>query len=392
MHQATDKRVHYKEAISLVKAGFEVHHVCPGDGAAYVLDGVQVQTFRHRPTLGGRMAAMRQLYRLAAATGADAYHCNEMDSWVIGVVLKIARRKPLIFDVHEIYSSNLAETRFPPALRPAVMAAVRAAYRAFLPFTDRLVLAKGSVTIDFPKTRVPQLVVANYVEVTPEDKTAAIAAHDHSALPFTLIHIGLIGRARGWPQLLDALKRSDSRIQLKVVGTFNDGSLPQFEAAVRSSGLEDRVTVTAWIPYEQVHRETLSAAAGVIIFQPVRLNHTHALPHKLFDYMRAAIPVIVPGFAVEVAQIVRDADCGLIVDPTDAAAVADAMNRLLRDPDLRQRLGKNGREAVLRRYNWDIEAAKLVRLYQSLADQGRKPAADADPDRQPGVSEKRRAG
>src|SRR3546814_4150856 len=83
----------------------------------------------------------------------------------------------------------------------------------------------------------------------------------------------------------------------------------------------------------QVHRETLSAAAGIIIFQPVRLNHTHALPHKLFDYMRAAIPVIVPGFAVEVAQIVLDADCGLIVDPTDAAAVADAMNRLLRDRD-----------------------------------------------------------
>lgn len=41
------------------------------------------------------------------------------------------------------------------------------------------------------------------------------------------------------------------------------------------------------------------------------------MPHKLFDYMREAKPVIAPDFAIEVARIVDDAGCGVLVEVTE---------------------------------------------------------------------------
>ena len=92
----------------------------------------------------------------------------------------------------------------------------------------------------------------------------------------------------------------------------------------------------------------------------------HALPHKLFDYMLAELPVIVPDFSVEVAKIVRDADCGIVVDTTSPLAVAAVLDRLANDPDERRRLGRNGRSAVLERYNWEGQAKLLVEMYDTL--------------------------
>src|SRR5690606_3346557 len=87
------------------------------------------------------------------------------------------------------------------------------------------------------------------------------------------------------------------------------------------------------------------------------------------DYMLSELPVIVPDFAVEVAQIVSEADCGLVVDTTDPAAIASALDRLARDPEERERLGRNGRAAVLKRYNWAPEGDRLVEMYDELAEE-----------------------
>ena len=59
------------------------------------------------------------------------------------------------------------------------------------------------------------------------------------------------------------------------------------------------------------------------------------------------------------AQLVGDADCGVTVDPMDPQAVAKAVEALCRDPDEARRLGENGRRAILERYNWENEFAKL---------------------------------
>lgn len=367
MHPANDKRVHYKEAVTLARHGFDVVHVTPNAEASGMMDGVRIVRYAGRRGTKGRIAQLGTLYRLGAGVDADVYHCNEVDSWAVGVALKLLRGKRVIFDVHEINSSNFAERGFPKPVRPFVEAAVRGFYRLLLPFTDRLVLAKRSATNDFPPTRVPKLLVQNYAELAAgmsEPETNEAPAADR---PFTAIHLGAINRDRGWPQLLDALALTrDTTIRLRVIGKFGDNSEDAFLARAAELGLAERVRFERWIPYEQVFAELRRCDVGLITFQPVLQNFIHALPHKMFDYMLADLPVIGPDCAVEVREIMRESDCGILVDSTSPASIAAALDRLAADPALCRRYGRNGRQAVLDRYNWEAEGRKLVALYHEL--------------------------
>jgi len=91
-----------------------------------------------------------------------------------------------------------------------------------------------------------------------------------------------------------------------------------------------------------------------------------AMPHKLFDYMREMKPVIAPDFALEVAHIVKEADCGILVDVTSPQAIAEAILRLLRNPVEAKRLGENGRRLVETKYNWQADEKRLLDAFAAL--------------------------
>ena len=120
------------------------------------------------------------------------------------------------------------------------------------------------------------------------------------------------------------------------------------------------------MPLKEMRRQLGEADTGLILFQPGIQNHIFAMPHKMFDYMRERLPVILPEFAVEVAPIVREEECGILLDPSEPQAIAAALDRLAADPELRKRLGENGRRAVFRRYNWEREFEKLLAVYRRL--------------------------
>jgi hypothetical protein len=82
--------------------------------------------------------------------------------------------------------------------------------------------------------------------------------------------------------------------------------------------------------------------------------------------MLAGLPVIVPDFAEEVAAVVHETGCGVLVDTAEPDTVAEAV-RTLSDPALRARMGAAGRAAALGRFGWAGEAERLVRLYRELA-------------------------
>ncbi len=367
MHPADDKRVHYKEAVSLVKSGFSVAHICPDPKGDRMLDGVRIVTFAGKRSILGRLACLKTLYDLAVSENADVYHCNEVDSWMVGVALKVRHKKYLVFDSHEIPSHDFAETRVPRRLRPLAIFVLRLLFRLMLLATDKIVLAKTSADLDFRATKVPKVLVQNFSD--PDVGIAASVPAPANNDAVTVIHLGAINRARGWPQMLDALTRTKNKnINLRVVGQFGDNTSDAFLARVKELGLENRVTFEPWIPYDQVPALLRQCQVGIVLFQPVMLSFTHALPHKLFDYMLAELPVIVPGFAVEVADIVRSSDAGILVDPANIEAVAHTLDQLAEDRNLRQRLGQNGRKAVLETYNWQNEKKKLIAMYDTIRE------------------------
>jgi glycosyltransferase involved in cell wall biosynthesis len=88
-------------------------------------------------------------------------------------------------------------------------------------------------------------------------------------------------------------------------------------------------------------------------------------PTKLFEYMAAGIPVVASDFPLW-RSIVENSDCGLLVDPLDASAIAAAITSLITNPDEAKRMGMRGRKAVERHFNWVTEEQLLLSFYASL--------------------------
>jgi glycosyltransferase involved in cell wall biosynthesis len=160
------------------------------------------------------------------------------------------------------------------------------------------------------------------------------------------------------------MERQD--VCLHIVGQFNDDSEREFLECTKALRLTERIKYDPWMPFHEAFQCLLNADIGLILFQPGIQNHVFALPHKMFDYMLAKLPVIAPDFAEEVRDIVNESRAGLLVDPTRPDDIAAAVDIILADKELRESLGARGRKAVLETYNWENEAVKLVDAYERL--------------------------
>lgn len=365
LHTPTDKRVFDKEAVSLAAGGFEVIHVATGPESDLVNKGVRILTQPALRGIFGRILNGPRLFFRARRVRAECYHCNEVDSWIIGVLLKLTSGCKLVFDAHEAYPEGFAEARFPEMFRPAVARALRLLFRILLLFTDRVVLAKESIANDYPDP-AKRVLVRNYVSAEYADKNRVVALDRRREERIRIIHLGLISRGRGWQEIVASVSASSEPLDVIFVGQFNDGSESAFQEQVSRLGLGDRMKVIPWLPFEDAFRLVCSSQIGIIAFQPGWHNHVHALPHKMFDYMVAGVPVVAPEFAVEVSRILRDADCGLLVDSSSPESIREALEFLAKNPEERARLGENGRNAIRTSFNWEHEARNLEQMYKDF--------------------------
>lgn len=360
-HPPDDVRIVRKEGATLAAAGWRVMHLCPGrPDTPEVIEGVLIGTYARRPGWWGRVRNIPRLAGLARLMGARVIHAHEPDAWVAALMARGLRRGVgptavpcIVLDVHEHYPSRL-DGRLPAPLRGLMRFALRALCRAVARRADAIIVAKDGLAQDYGRKC---LAVRNYA------RALAVPHRVHAPGPVMLLHLGAISCARGWPQLLAALALGDAG--LTIAGRFTDGSEPDFHAEAARRGLTDRIRILGWLPPDEMAAVAAGCDINLVLFQPGEENHRLALPHKLADGMLAGLAVIAPAFATEVASMVQDAGCGLLVDVTDPAAIAAAVATLA-DPVRRARLGAAGREAALGRFGWAGQAAALVGLYRTL--------------------------
>jgi glycosyltransferase involved in cell wall biosynthesis len=371
-HIYNDTRILHKEAFSLAEAGFEVVHLAPDHTAmTYQIDGVNVETYPRCSGILGRLVRFVRLFKKGVQMDADCYHCNEIESWFVGLLIKLFHRdKRVIFDVHEHYPSRFDEPHVPKGLGLIGKPAIQLCFQILPMWTDYLIFAKRSVEPDFRLIPGRHDFIFNYgplrlLSHTIEDVDPSIRQEMNA--PKTAIHIGGFSRARGWPQLLQALKEMEHQ-ELEVVcfGAVYEGTETLMAEAERL-GVADRIHIRKPVPYEQIVDYLLCADVGLMLYQPHILNHVYAFPMKMYDYMLAGLPVIGPDFAVEVEPVIRQEECGLVVNTADPKQIADALDTLCDNPSLAQDMGRRGREAVKREYNWESQAKKLIDLYRGFA-------------------------
>ena len=260
-HPPDDIRVVRKEGAALAAAGWRVRHLAPGTAPAALIAGVEIETYRlRRGGWLGRALNLPALAWRAAGSGAAVLHASEPDAWIAALLAARRNGARVVLDVHEHYPSRL-DTRLPRPLRPPARAALRLFCRAAGAAADAVVVAKDGLDADFG---IPDRTVAVRNYALP----ASVVPRRHGPGPLRLVHAGALGRARGWPQMLDALALCPPGTTLRLLGRFTDGSEGEFAAHAATLGVEHRVERLPWLPHAEALARLAECDVGLVLFQP----------------------------------------------------------------------------------------------------------------------------
>jgi glycosyltransferase involved in cell wall biosynthesis len=360
-HSPFDVRIFHKECKTLAAVGYEVVLIVPHDHDETV-QKVRVRAVPKPERRRERVTrTIWQIYRAALAENADVYHFHDPELLPAALLLKVHGKK-VIYDVHEdVPRQVLSNYRIAPWLRRPVAATVALVENVGKSFFDGIVTVTSTINKRFVSRNT--VLVRNF-PILEEFATTEVTPY-HERLPIAA-YVGGITAIRGIREMVEAISlTSFPGAQLVLAGTFNPASL---EDDMRKLPGWKRTEARGWQAREGIAKLLGEARVGLVTLHPT-LSYMDALPIKLFEYMSAGIPVVASDFPLW-REIVEESGCGLLVDPLDPKAIADATGWLLEHPDEAAAMGKRGQEAVRAKYNWDVEAQKLLDFYQDLTERG----------------------
>jgi glycosyltransferase involved in cell wall biosynthesis len=182
---------------------------------------------------------------------------------------------------------------------------------------------------------------------------------------------------KGHRYLIDALGRLRDEGLAFDVDFAGDGEIRrEVEAAIAARGLGDRIRMLGNVPHGTLVAALESGAYDLAVLASTETGDEHeGIPVALMEAMAVELPVVATRTG-SIPELV-DASCGILVEQRDPAALADALRRLLADPQLRRSLGKKGRERVLASFSTDETTRELAELLRSGSPWYRTAVSDA---------------
>ena len=111
--------------------------------------------------------------------------------------------------------------------------------------------------------------------------------------------------------------------------------------------------------------QTAAAFAGADIFLLPSLFE--GTPLTLMEAMMSGLPIVTTD-TCGMKDVIRDGQNGILVPTRSPNAIVSAVDALLADPGLRERLGRAAREEALEHYTWDAVADPVLRVYERLGE------------------------
>jgi glycosyltransferase involved in cell wall biosynthesis len=182
-----------------------------------------------------------------------------------------------------------------------------------------------------------------------------------------ILSIGRLIEFKGFRDLIAAcseLKKRGIEFECEIIG---DGPLRDaLQNAIADAGLDGMVRLSGALPQEEVALRLADCDVFALACIVDSKGASDILPTVILEAMAAARPVVSTRLAA-VPEMVRDRESGLLVAQGDVDGLASALESLLRDPQLRARLGAAGRRNVEEKFDVDKTAAQLLQLFEAAA-------------------------
>ncbi|MBE0417156.1 MAG: glycosyltransferase [Coriobacteriia bacterium] len=288
----------------------------------------------------------RLLVAEARGTGADVFHCMNVDTLLQGFLA--ARGRPVVYDSREHFATT---------------GSYRRRRRWWWLLKERLLVPRCAAVLTVSQPIAEDL-ARRYSIPTPtviyNGCEACVASAEPVHRPMRFLHLGKLFFDRHVDEMVLAMIALRGRAILTVQG-WGDAERSLREL-VAEQDFDDTVRLAGPCPPQEVVACASAHDVGLMNIKPETRNLEWSAGNKLFEYMAAGLAVLVPGFPV-MREIVEKADCGLLFEPLGVTELVERMTWLVEHPDEVERMKRNALAAAAE-YSWEAQSPKLVSVYE----------------------------
>jgi colanic acid biosynthesis glycosyl transferase WcaI len=279
------------------------------------------------------------------------------------------KRVPFVFEVRDLWPESLAAVGAGDG--NSLLHRTLAKIAGFLyRHADRIAVVtlafEDHLVRHWPVPRKKISVVENGVETdlfAPQPATALrkeLAAEGK----FVVSYIGTIGMAHSLETILESaakLRGTNPEIIFLVVG--EGAEKERIILLARELGL-DNVRFVDQQPREEIPTYICASDACLVLLKKNDVFKT-VIPTKMLEFMSCARPVIL-GVDGQARTILEKAEAGLIIEPENSEALTNAICTLASNPEMAGKLGRNGRDYIVRNCSRRETAEKYIRVLEAL--------------------------
>lgn len=372
-HSASDDRLFYKESRSLLKNGYYVYIVTAAnkdekdERNSYTNLRIECIGVKTKSRVLNWILTLSKLFIKSLHMHADIHHCHEPDTFIVAILLKIFTRKKIIYDVYEYYQDVIPLSR--GFSKYFLIFMINIFEPLFCRFADGIITADSEIAKRYNKFNKNVCTLYNFPcldifksQINQKDVEEKYRGYE------VIIYVGGMSGERGILELIRAVHKVSemySSVKLLLLGTFGTKDFEdKCTGYVRSNDLDGNVVFLGFVPHTKIPDYIFSADIGAVLLHPIPKFYKN-IPTKQFEYMVCGKPVIGSNLP-PISRYTDDAKCGILVDPMNIDEIANAMIYLVEHPEEAKRMGKNGKKAILERYNWTKEEKKLLDFYKKI--------------------------
>lgn len=288
---------------------------------------------------------------------------------LIGWFISLFKRCPLIYNVQDIYPDMAVKTGIiKKGFRTWFMKLIE---KIVYKLSNKVVLLSEGMRKNVISKGVPPQkteVISNFFDIAmlrPMSPENPFSKQWNPERRFLALYGGNVGIPHGSEVIIEAAKRLKDHPEI-LFGFVGRGEyLPTLRRIVEEQGLDNIVFIPPQ-PFDKMGEVWASAGVSLITYRKGLSGDS--LPTKLIATMYCRRPVIAAADEnSDIALLIKDSHCGLVVPPEDPGALAEALLSLFKNDSLRQQMGEDGSQYVQEHFKRDVVSQKYEDLFISTA-------------------------
>jgi glycosyltransferase involved in cell wall biosynthesis len=284
--------------------------------------------------------------------GIDVIYCNGTQAKVVGALMGLVNRRPVIWHVR-----NIQQTRLLGSIINGL---------AGLAVVRKIICVSGATAAQFRRGREKLVVIHNGIDVRDYDPASTIGEiRSACGLTEDTVIVGSTGRIvprKGYELFIEAagialgqLDGGRDHVKFVIVGDtpyfFQDDHLGKLKKMVTDEGLGDYFIFTGF------RKDVRPCLKDFNIFV-IPSSYPDPFPRSVIEAMSFALPVV--GYrAGGIVESVEDGVTGILSEPGDTRRLAEAILKLITEKGLRESMGKKGRERVQEKFSAEAVASEI---------------------------------